>query len=644
MLGNKRLSAVVFALVLLALPCRAKDKQSDWIKVSSEHFSVISDAGDRRARDVALRFEQMRFVFGTLFSVQTVSMPVPLEIIAFRNTSELRNFVPLWKGKPVQADGLYQGGEDRNFILLDLSVEDPYQVVFHEYAHLLLNGNYPPTPVWFDEGFAQYFSTVKVGKTGMQIGLPPEGAAETLRGNALFRTVDLFGVRHDSPVYNEDGDHRSLFYQQSWLYVHYLLDTKKLEQAGAYFDLTQNQHVPIAQAVQQAFGMDAPHFDQVLQDYFKGNRMLTYNVELPSMETMVYVSERLHSLDSQAILADAHLHSPGYTEKAVSEFQQILSADPDNAAAHRGLGYVYLLQNDFRKAAQHLERAAALDSKNPRVHYYSAYLMHREAAASGAEANWPGIQAQLHEAIVLDPQFPDAYDLLAYVQMEQGAADAALENSKTAVRLSPRNQQFQANFGQYLIAAGKLDEAEAVFQRLKESDDAKISATASKNLQLIEQYKVHGVPTHMVNVRPSFPEKEWGKSSAVSARTSLTAADLSSDNPAETKAGNSEAPTPAATTAAREPPPAKPDKRPIRFLKGTLVSVDCKQDSSAALLRVAVRGASGQKVWNMTTPDRDKLVLVGADTFSCDWSNQRVAVNYRAASENRGDLVSLEIQ
>ncbi len=122
MLGNKLFVAVLLAaLVLIALPCRAKDP--DWVEVHSQHFSVFSDAGDRRARDVALRFEQMYFVFGTLFSRQTVTTPVPLEIVAFRNTHELRDFVPLWKGKPVQVAGLYQGGQDRNFILLDLSVE-----------------------------------------------------------------------------------------------------------------------------------------------------------------------------------------------------------------------------------------------------------------------------------------------------------------------------------------------------------------------------------------------------------------------------------------------------------------------------------------------------------------------------------------
>src|SRR5712691_2160654 len=94
----------------------------------------------------------------------------------------------------------------------------------------------------------------------VQIGLAPEGAIEILRGNTFFHTVDLFSVQHDSKVYNESGDHRSLFYEQSWLYFHYLFDMKNLEQAGIYFNLTQNQRVPIAEAMQQAFGMDGPHF------------------------------------------------------------------------------------------------------------------------------------------------------------------------------------------------------------------------------------------------------------------------------------------------------------------------------------------------------------------------------------------------
>ena len=85
------------------------------------------------------------------------------------------------------------------------------------------------------------------------------------------------------------------------------------------------------------------------------------------------------------------------------------------------------------------------------------------------------------------------------------------------------------------------------------------------------------------------------------------------------------------------------DKRPVRFVKGTLLDVDCGQEP-AALLHVAVRTAAGQKVLSMSTPNRDKLVLVGAANFSCDWKAVKVAVNYREGAAGKDDLVSLEIQ
>jgi hypothetical protein len=37
-----------------------------WVEVRSPNFSVITDAGEKKGRDVALHFEQMRSVFGKL--------------------------------------------------------------------------------------------------------------------------------------------------------------------------------------------------------------------------------------------------------------------------------------------------------------------------------------------------------------------------------------------------------------------------------------------------------------------------------------------------------------------------------------------------------------------------------------------------
>ncbi len=42
--------------------------EAQWIEVQSPHFSVVTDAGEKRGREVAMRFEQMRAVFSTLMA------------------------------------------------------------------------------------------------------------------------------------------------------------------------------------------------------------------------------------------------------------------------------------------------------------------------------------------------------------------------------------------------------------------------------------------------------------------------------------------------------------------------------------------------------------------------------------------------
>ena len=80
--------------------------ESQWVEVHSPNFSVITDGGEKRGREVAMRFEQMRAVFATLMTKAKVSLPIPLQIVAFRNTKEMRQVAPVWHGKPTQVAGL----------------------------------------------------------------------------------------------------------------------------------------------------------------------------------------------------------------------------------------------------------------------------------------------------------------------------------------------------------------------------------------------------------------------------------------------------------------------------------------------------------------------------------------------------------
>jgi len=604
-MSRRLLLAVVCAIALLSRASAA----DQWVEVRSPHFSVVTDAGERRGREVALRFEQMRAIFGTLILRNKVNIPVPLQIVAFKSGGGLRRFVPLWKGKPVELAGFYQRGEDRSFIAVDLSANEGFRIVFHEYAHLLLDGNYPRTQAWFNEGFAEYYSTIEIRNKEVEIGRPPPSAPLLLE-TSLQPLTALFAVTHDSSTYNESGDRRTLFYAQSWLVVHYLLDTGKLKETGAYFDLVQNQRVPIAEAIPRAFGLEPKQFDRQLSDYAHSSRLVFHTFEAPAgVDDAGYSVTKLDEADAKAVLADLHLHSPHYAEQAVGEFEAVLQLNPNHAAAHRGLGYAYLRKRQLEPAAEHFRRAAELDPSDARVHYYNALLMNLTGRLDDPWA----MKKEAETAISLAPEFADAYNLLAAANAAEGDMNAAIEAVTKAVRLSPRSDVYLLNLAQYSMMAQKWDDALALFERLKASADPGLAALAAQNLERIPRMRANPPALIVRRERATdwsqYDDPQWRR------RT----------------------PAPAPPVAPEGPPPA-PDSRPIKFLKGKLLQVDCSPAPAAVLTVLA-----GKTTWKLRARDSRTLVLVGADAFSCDWRNRGVAVNYRESGPAQGELVSLEL-
>jgi hypothetical protein len=78
---------------------------------------------------------------------------------------------------------------------------------------------------------------------------------------------------------------------------------------------------------------------------------------------------------------------------------------------------------------------------------------------------------------------------------------------------------------------------------------------------------------------------------------------------------------------------------PTKFLRGTLTGVDCGNPPQAVLTI-----AAGATTWKMKVRDKDHVILIGTDVFSCSWVKTKVAVNYREDSQTQGSVVSLEIQ
>src|SRR5208282_5387761 len=164
-----RAVALLIALNLVAAKSAFAKDEPKWIEVHTAHFSVVTDAGDKRGREVALRMEQMRAVFGQLLLRDKLKMPVPITVIALKSDKQYGLVAP---AKQALASGFYVPGSDRVYLVLNLFEPDAWRAVAHPLAHYLLNYNYPPAQGWFDEGLAEYFGSIYIGKQ-VEIGGDP---------------------------------------------------------------------------------------------------------------------------------------------------------------------------------------------------------------------------------------------------------------------------------------------------------------------------------------------------------------------------------------------------------------------------------------------------------------------------------------
>lgn len=422
--------------------------------------------------------------------------------------------------------------------------------------------------------------------------------------------AELLRVQHDSKIYNV-GSGRLLFYAESWVLVHYLYDMNKLHQTGIYFDLILDKHVPVETALQQSFGMTPKELQHAVDNYYLSTKSVYRTYKLPlNLEKMnTYSAAVVSALDADATLGDFDLHSLDRQEQGIALLEGVLKQDSNNATAQRGLGYAYLYKKQFDKAAEHFARAAALNSKDPWVHYYLALLRERSGGQAGGDLN--SVERELKTAVALDPQFADAYNLLGVAEMQNDQIPDALLHLSAAIRLSPRNDMYIANLAIAYLNARNWDQASPILERLLNSNEPGIAEMARQNLARLAQVRT--------------AESARAMQQATVPRAVTTQSLVSNSTPAP------------ASVAAPQTTPA--ESGPILFLKGTLTSVDCSP-GAAATLTILVAG----KNWTMLTSDYKHLIVIGADEFSCSWKSRQVAVNYRQSQPGHGTLVSLELQ
>jgi hypothetical protein len=205
----RRIAATLVVLMLFAIPEVAA---ADWRSLRTEHFQLVGNTGERDLRTVALKLEQFRDVVSQLNPalLREGSAP-PVTVLVFRDKRSYEPFMPRANGRVVPVTGYFQPGQDVNYITLMLEAgEQAYPVIFHEYAHLLLRGVFAGAPVWFNEGIAEYYSTLEMSTSRRaNVGKAVQRHLRLLSERRL--PFDrFFAVDRNSPEYTSDITERSV--------------------------------------------------------------------------------------------------------------------------------------------------------------------------------------------------------------------------------------------------------------------------------------------------------------------------------------------------------------------------------------------------------------------------------------------------
>ncbi len=160
-------------LLFAGLPAPALAKVENWIQVTSPHFVVVTNAGEKQGRRVADQFERMRSVFHALFPKAQVDPGSPIIVLAIKDEKDFRALEPdayLAKGS-LKLGGLFLRAADKNYVLmrLDAQEEHPYSVVYHEYTHLILS-KIEDMPLWLNEGLAEFYQNTDIYEKEVDLG------------------------------------------------------------------------------------------------------------------------------------------------------------------------------------------------------------------------------------------------------------------------------------------------------------------------------------------------------------------------------------------------------------------------------------------------------------------------------------------
>ncbi|MEO8316384.1 MAG: hypothetical protein ABI645_16500 [Pseudomonadota bacterium] len=408
MIIREGLAIALLALVSASQTVSAVAAES-WRMVTTPHFRVLSQAGDRQTQLWIRNYEQFISAVSTGVGIKANALP-PLTVILFARDKE---FTPYKLMRPdgniarVSGQFVRLAGISAIGMAADSEQAETKRIVYHEATHWLMSVDPARHPTWFSEGIAEMFSTFEQNGSKMNWAKPIPSHLQRLQRNGLLPLKD-FLARSDALKDQERDDDR--YYAQSWAFVHFLMLSPPSKMQMLDRILVESRKSSSEAAVSKVFGANLAALENEFNHYVQQAAFSYFT--FPSDVT----AESPASVAAPPAIVDAALGfmalATGRKELAQQHAQRAVELATELPDGHEVLALLARQNKDEATARKHVEAAIRAGSRSAEMYLMMANSLGRERAG-GFQATVAARIPLLQKAIALDPVQRGAYRQLA---------------------------------------------------------------------------------------------------------------------------------------------------------------------------------------------------------------------------------------
>ncbi len=433
-----------------------------WIEVRSANFHLHTVLPEKEAVELTRDLELFHAAVSRVANISASARSIPTIVYAIGDAIDFERF-----GIEKQQTEIFQRGLRSNTIL----IRDKYSIhehsnVLHEYTHFLVsNQTNLLFPKWFNEGFAEHLSDMRVRRNVLEIGRPSKHKRESIRNASWIPIADILTSAEYFSVWS--ADEQAMFYAESWALVHYLLNRPGRKTPFAvdmqrYLALIESGEQNIA-AFEQAFDVTTDVLDRDVQRHLKKGEFDAFSFKVDELLPVFEADVVLLSRQETALGVGQIALRNGALEYAEHWFKIAVSSAATRPRAEAGLGDVLKFRADFAAAELHFAQAIALAPDDPYCQLdFAQYWHYRAIQTDNAEQqNQFFSQAREHyeKAQQLDATMPETYAMHGQTYLMQDKPKNAIKMLEQAEDRLPSALDIRLILAEAYASANRQEDA-----------------------------------------------------------------------------------------------------------------------------------------------------------------------------------------